>query len=337
MKEQLPISLFLMLFVCLVDVSVSSASQQTPGIYIERINDRSKAIVPGLKAQYKICADSRELYKRLNDQGGAGWDAVKGSLPNAYDIRAVTEPEPDWARQNVGKQTEKEYFFGEKYALYQYRNRYEISDAERCKLIKREDLVIDIDDGSMHYLVTLKDKKMTNVTPGAGKGSLVLQFRSHKVSRMPSALKIQLQNDAAFQGLSKEERITKLLSFLFADMQGQRVPGVPLSYDKELTTKIKKAEGYDESNYSPVVIPRKDDEHIVAGQPCDIISAKTLRTRLWYWNEMHFYPGALDRPIILKTEVTNNKNSAVGTVEATVFRVLPEIDGSVFELDDDLQ
>ena len=144
MSDQLSISLFLTLFILVVDVNVSSASQQTPGIYIERVNDRSNAIVPGLKAQYKICADSRELYKRLNDQGGAGWDAVKGSLPNSYDIRAATEPEPDWVRQNVGKQTEKEYFFGEKYALYQYRNRYEISEKERCKLIIHKDLVIDM-------------------------------------------------------------------------------------------------------------------------------------------------------------------------------------------------
>lgn len=336
MKYQINISIALVLFVCLFDVSVSSASQQTPGIYIERVNDRSNAIVPGLKAQYKICADSRQLYKRIYDQGGAGWDAVKSTLPNAYDIRAVTESEPDWVRENVGKQTEKEYFFGGKYALYQYRNRYEISDAERCKLIRHEDLVIDIDDGSMRFLVKLKDKKIPNVTPGAGKVSLALQYKSHKVTRMTSPMKIQQQNDDALQDLSKEERVTKLLSLLFADTKGKRAPGVALSYDKDLTAKIKKAEGYDESNYSPVVIPRRDDEHIVAGQPCDIISAKTMRTRLWYWDEMHYYPGTLDRPIILKSEVTNNRKKAAGTVEATVFRIVPEIDDSVFELQDGL-
>ena len=337
MKGQLTISLALALFFCFIVVTVSSAGQQTPGIYIERVNDRSNAIVPGLKAQYKICSDSRQLYKRIYDQGGAGWEAVKGSLPNAYDIRAVTEPEPDWVRKNVGMQTEKEYFFGEKYALYQYRNRYEISDAERCKLIKHEDLVIDLDNGAMRYLVTLKDKRIANVTPGAGNASLALQYESHKVRQMPSALKIQKQNAAALQSISKEERVAKLLSLLFADTSGRRVPGVALSYDKELTGKIKNAAGYEESNYTPVVIPRRDDEHLVAGQPCDIISAKNMRPRLWYWDEMHYYPGALDRPIILKTEVTNNKKNAVGTVEATVFRILFKIDGSVFELEGGLQ
>lgn len=89
-----------------------------PGIYIERINDRSAALLPGLKSQYKLCADSRQLYKQLFVQGGVGWEAVKESLPKGSDIRAATMPEPDWEREGVGKQLEREYFFGDHYALY---------------------------------------------------------------------------------------------------------------------------------------------------------------------------------------------------------------------------
>ena len=195
MKPQISLLTALVILANFIHVNNVSAGEATPGIYIERINDRSHALVPGLQSQYKVCADSRQLYKRLFEQGGAGWEAVKKSLPDGYNVRAVTVPEPDWAREEVGKQTEKEYFFGDKYALYQYRNRYEISEAERCALVRHEDLVIDIDDGKMRILVTLKDKKAVMSTPGAGKTPLAHQYETHKVQRMPSPLKIRQKND----------------------------------------------------------------------------------------------------------------------------------------------
>ena len=331
------LTIALVLAANLIGVNASIAAEETPGIYMVRINDRSGIVVPGLKAQYKICADSRQLYKRLSEQGGAGWDAVKTSLPKAYDVRAVTEPEPDWKREKVGQQIEKEYFFREKYARYQYRNRYEISEAERCALIRHEDLVIDLDDGRSRYLITLKDRIVANATPGNGRKSLALQYRSHKVSRMPSQLKIRERNDQALQAISKQERIARLLSLLFADTKSNRVPGVGLSYDPALTGNIETAVGYAESNFTPVVIPRQNDEHFVAGQPCDIIAAKDLRSRLWYWDVMHHYPGALERPVLLKTEVVDPNHKVVSTEEATEFHVLSEIDDSVFELDASLK
>ncbi len=51
---------------------MAQAGEVTPGVFIERINERSGALVPGLKSQYKIRADGRQLYKRLSEQGGAG-------------------------------------------------------------------------------------------------------------------------------------------------------------------------------------------------------------------------------------------------------------------------
>jgi hypothetical protein len=337
MKPQLSLLIALVIFTNLIYISDVNASEATPGIYIERINDRSHALVPGLQSQYKICADSRQLYKRLFEQGGAGWEAVKKSLPDGYNVRAITAPEPDWAKEGVGKQTEKEYFFGEKYALYQYRNRYEISEAERCALIRHEDLVIDIDDGNQRTLATLKDKKETKATPGVSKIPLALQYKTHKVKRMPSPLTIRQKNDEALDVISHEEKIAKLLSLLFADTQSNRTPGVALSYDTKVTENLKDAMGYEESNASPVTIPRANDEHTIAGQPCDIISAKNMRSRLWYWDKMHYYPGLIERPILLKKEVTNQSKKVVGTEEAVKFRVLSEIDHSVFELDPSLK
>ena len=324
-------------FANFIEVDQLKADEKTPGIYIERLKDRSPVLVPGLKAQYKLCSDNRQIYRQLFEQGGAGWDAVKESLPHGYDVRAAAAPEPEWKKEKAGTHIEKEYFFGDEYARYEYRNRYEISEAERCALIRHEDLIMDIDNGTTRYLVTLKNKKLVNATPGVGHIPLGLQYETHKVSRMPSQLTIREKNDAALQDISKEERIARLMSLLFADTKSNRVPGVGLSYDTTLTEKIKDAAGYEESNVSPVVIPRSNDEHFIAGQPCDIISAKNLRSRLWYWDRMHYYPGALDRPILLKTEVKDRNGKVVGTEEAIRFRVVPEIDHALFELDTSLR
>jgi hypothetical protein len=337
MKTHLTISVALAVFANFIEVDLLKASEQTPGIYIERIKDRSGVLVPGLKAQYNLCTGNRQIYRRLYEQGGAGWDAVKESLPHGYDVRAAAAPEPEWEKKKVGTHIEKEYFFGDEYARYEYRNRYEISEAERCALIRHEDLIMDIDNGRTRYLVTLKNKKLVNATPGVGHIPLGQQYETHKVNRMPSPLTLREKNDAALQDISKEERIARLLSLLFADTKSNRAPGVGLSYDKKLTENIKHAAGYEESNVSPVVIPRSNDEHFVAGQPCDIISAKNLRSRLWYWDRMHYYPGVLDRPILLKTEVTDRNGKVVGTEETIRFRVVPKIDHALFELDTSLR
>ncbi|MCU7853553.1 MAG: hypothetical protein KZQ80_15215 [Candidatus Thiodiazotropha sp. (ex Monitilora ramsayi)] len=337
MKHQLEISTVLILFSHLIEIGELQASETIPGIYIERVVDRSRALVPGLKAQYKICADQRQLYKKLFEQGGVGWEAVKQGLPKGYDVRAVPASEPDWEKENVGKQIEKEYFYGDKYALYQHTRRYEISEVERCALIEREDLKIDLDNGTARYLVTLKDKRKVQAVPGVSQIPLAQEYESYKVNRMPSAKRIRNKNDEALDEISKDEKIARLLSLLYADTTSKRPPGVGVSFDPKVADKLKEAMGYEESNVSPVVVPRANDEHFVVGQPCDIISAKNMRSRLWYWDTMHYYPATVERPILLKTELTKKNKEVVGSKEATKFRVLKGIDNSVFELDPSLR
>jgi len=336
MKYQSTLSLLLLLMANALCVVGLAASDETPAVYMERINDRSLALLPGLKSLYESCAKNRQLYKGILEQGGAGWDAVKKTLPVGYNVKSVTLPEPDWAKEGIGKEEEKEYFSGDRYALYQYRKRYEISEIDRCALIKHDDLVIDIDNGINRILVTMKDRKFVSATPGVMAIPLAQQYESHKVQTMPSPKMIRDKNDVDIESIAKEEKIAKLFSKLFANTKSNRVPGAALSYDTDLSQKIEKAAGYEESNVSPVVIPKANDEHIVAGEPCDIISVKNHRTRLWYWDTMHHYPGKLERPIILKTEVANPKGEILQNNEALIFRVLPEIDDSVFELDPSL-
>ena len=128
------------------------ANQETPGIFIEREFDRSNAMVPGLQSQYRVCADQRELYRKIYLQGGVGWQAIKQTLPEGYNIKEATLPEPNWKQERVGINVEREYFFGDKYAHYQTQNRYEISDKDQCALIKHQDLKIELDDGSTMHI-----------------------------------------------------------------------------------------------------------------------------------------------------------------------------------------
>ncbi len=100
-KYQFAMAAGLALSASLLFSQMAGASEETPGIYIERLNDRSKAVVPGLKSLYKSCADSRSIYKRIFEQGGAGWNAAKESLPVGYNVKAVTLPEPDWDRESA--------------------------------------------------------------------------------------------------------------------------------------------------------------------------------------------------------------------------------------------
>jgi hypothetical protein len=46
---------------------------------------------------------------------------------------------------------------------------------------------------------------------------------------------------------------------------------------------------------------------------------------------MHYYPGPIERPIILKEEHKNRKDKVVALKEAKEFQVVQDIDDSLFE------
>jgi hypothetical protein len=316
----------------LLQISIeANAEQELPGIYLSRVVDRAPVIVPGLKSQYKVCADQRSLYKRLFDQGGVGWAAMKDTLPAGYNIKAATAPEPDWEGQKVGQQFEREYMQGDKYALYRVAFNYEISDVKSCKLSKREDLEIELDNGRERYLITLKDKINASAVPGVSDLPLKKQYKSHRVKKLRGAAMSRKEHQQALDEIGKDERLAHLLSLLIADKKSSRLTGVNVSFNSEIADEIKKAMGYEEDNYSKTAMPKSNDEHLVAGQPCDIINAENMSTRLWYWDEMHYYPGLIERPIILKEEHKNRKDKVVALNEAKEFRLVSHIDDSVFE------
>ena len=336
-SKLMPLYLCLSLGLLLSAPLLSAENEETPGIYIKKIIDRSSSLVPGFKAQYELCAEQRSLNKMIFDQGSVGWEAIKEDLPEGYDIRAVTRPEPDWKKRRVGVDIEKEYFYGDKYAVYNYVKDYEISEADRCALVEHEHLNIKIDNGNERYIINLREKLNPGITPGAGQISLAAQYAEHRVKQVTSPVRIREENDLALQKISKDERITSLLTSLFSSAEGNRVPGAPRGVDTDLPNKIKEAIGYEESNATKVIVPRANDEHTVAGQACDIISANTLNTRLWYWSKMHHYPSEMERAIILKSEVTNQANEVMMLEEAIEFKILPEIDDAIFEVESSLK
>jgi hypothetical protein len=151
------------------------------------------------------------------------------------------------------------------------------------------------------------------------------------VKKLRGAASSRKEHQEAMEEIGKDERLAHLLSLLIADKKSARAPGVNLSYNSEIATEIKQAMGYEEDNYSKSSMPKSNDEHIVAGQACDIINAKKMSTRLWYWDEMHYYPGPIERPIILKEEHKNRKDKVVALKEAKEFQVVQDIDDSLFE------
>jgi carbamoyltransferase len=75
-------------FANFIEVDQLKADEKTPGIYIERLKDRSPVLVPGLKAQYKLCSDNRQIYRQLFEQGGA--EALYYTGGSALNIVANT-------------------------------------------------------------------------------------------------------------------------------------------------------------------------------------------------------------------------------------------------------
>lgn len=336
----------ILLLVLLAGLSISlqlSAAEgdlndmETPGIYIERSVDQSRAQIPGLQGLYQTCVDLHSVYQKLYEQGGIAWELTRSDLPKGYDVRAAPAPEPDWQKEAVGMHREEEYFLGDKYAKYAYNTAYEISQKDRCALIKHENLSIELDNGTERFLVSLEERRDPSALPGTGKTPLSMQYERHKVERMPSPTLSRRQNDAVLEEIGKDERIARLLSLLYADTESSRVPGVNVSFDPNAADNLKKLVGYSEDNVGRGELPLANDEHYVLGHGCDIIAAENFHGRLWYWAPMHYYPSIMERPILLKSEVTSSSKQLLMVEEATSFRVLPKIDNAVFSLEPGLQ
>ena len=306
---------------------------QIPGIYIERNIDSSSAMIPALQGLYFACAETRLAYKRAYEQGGVAWAILSEDVPKGYNVPLDPMPEPDWQKEKVGVDREEEYFWGDKYAKYTYKTSFDFSEVDRCVMVRHESLSIELDTGIERFLVSLDEKLAPSALPGSGKMPLSMQYKHHDVERLTSPVLLRRENDAKLAEIGKDERIARLLSLLYADTETNRLPGVNVSFDPKAADKFKELVGYTEDNVSAGALPRANDEHYVLGHGCDIIGAENFHGRLWYWAAMHHYPTIMERPILLKSEVTSSNGKRLSVAEALSFKLLPRIDDDVFELE----
>ena len=337
---------FKLLFALLTGLSVThqvsaaegdSGELEAPGVYIERTIDSSGALVPALRGQYQICVEKRLVYKRSYEKGDISWAILSSKIPEGYDVQADPLPEPDWKKESVGIEREKEYFQGDKYAKYTYKTKYEFSEIDRCAIRKYESVRIELDTGRERFLVLLEEKIDPSALPSAQKIPLSMQYKQHHVERLISPVLLRRENDAVLAEIGKDERIAKLLSLLYADTKTNRAPGVNVAFDPKAVDNFKELVGYREDNLGQGELPRANDEHYVLGHGCDIISAENFHGRIWYWAQMHHYPSIMERPVLLKSEVTSASKKLLAVEEATAFRVLHRIDDAVFELEPGLR
>ena len=70
-----------------------------------------------------------------------------------------------------------------------------------------------------------------------------------------------------------------------------------------------------------------------AGEACDVFTMGKGGDKLGsscYWSKMHYYPGVVSRPIILRTVFKSSQDQEI-IDKAVVFRKLKHIDAKIFE------
>ncbi len=306
-----------------------------PAISIEYLDDQSAALIPLLKSQYGLCVSEKRMYQSIQSQGIA-WDAAKKDLPPGYFVGGNPQPEPDWIKEKVGIFTEKQYLFGDKYAQYVYRIKYTFSNDGRCRLLKTESLKIEKDDGVYRYMITLSEKIQAGATPGSGGPTLSSQYKYKQVRRMDSRALSNRQATANLAPLKNDPAFAALISQALSDSTVSRTPGTKRQANQHTIDLMDKAFQISVSKANIGSLPLANDEHIVLGQPCDIVSSKTFPGRAWYWQPMHTYPGPVDRNIILKTESTTFGAANISVKEAIRFEVKSSLDDAIFVPEPDL-
>ena len=292
----------------IVTTMPNAVANQLRAITIEFIEDQSQTIIPGLKAQYRLCIQKNESILKTKREHPEIW------------------PEPDWVGLAVGRYVSREYFYGDNYARYSEKSRYRISKDGLCRLLIEKREKREIDNGQHRYLINMRGYIQS--TGSMGSSSAQPPYRKIKVNRTVSPVVSYRENDPELNNLVNEHpQVMRYINRLF-DSGANRVSGSG-GLSKETIDKLRDAFAIEEDRGDPnIQIPRANDEHFVLGKACDIVSSKNLNTRLWYWQRMHHYPTVMRRPIILKREV--KVGNRISTKVATRFLIQDSIDPKIF-------
>lgn len=310
------------------------AETSPPAISIEFRIDRSDMLIPNLRMQYQQCVNTKRMYQTIRQQGIA-WAAASRDLPAGYQVNGAADPEPDWAKRAVGIHREQEFFFGDKYAHISFMKEYSFSEDGHCRLQEKESVSMEKDNGTYRYQITLSDRIPASALPGSGNVPLYQQYRKRGIRRHESQIVIRNKAAGALSALRGDPALATAINRLLADPSTSRTPGTTPHASRRGVDSLSNSFQISVDRWSPPnPLPRGNDKHLVLGQPCDIISSGSLAERNWYWHRMHYYPGPLERPIILKSEVNFGGNTSIK--EATKFKVSTTLDPVLFEPAPDL-
>ncbi len=317
--------LFFLLSLLLNTSNISAA--ELKALVIESVNDQSQTIIPGIKAQYDLCVQIKEIQQKTKREYPQIWPSMKKSLKPGYNVDAKPANEPDWQGLGVGITTHKEYFHGNHYAKYKQLKKYTISEDGYCALTIEKSESREIDNGKHRYLINMKGY-ITNAGSVSG-SSTSPPYKKIKVSRYVSPVITRIENDREINQLVNDQpEVIRYLNTLL-DSGANHISGTSPGISRDTVDILRKSFGIEEDKGDPnVQIPRAGDENFVLGYICDIVSSTSFKTRQWYYKRMHHYPSIMKRPIILRSEVTLGKRVAIK--EATRFQFLDRLDDKIF-------
>ena len=131
------------------------AEQSSPAIHIEsRIDNATLRTL--LKNMWKLCVQEKEMLKTAKHSNNPVWpimmEALKEERPD-YDIDAGLYTPTDWSQFAVD--SDREYFFNDKYAIYKKRITYTLSKDGQCRILSTTKKTATLDDGRFRYLVNI--------------------------------------------------------------------------------------------------------------------------------------------------------------------------------------
>lgn len=304
-----------------------AAEPRPPAIAITFQHDRSASLIPLLKEQYQRCVNTKRAYQGIKAEGIA-WEAASRDLPPGYDVDGALSPEPDWERSGIGVSREEEYFDGARYAHYVFLPRYSFSNDGRCRLQRGGSAKIELDDGERTYYIELSNPASENIGTWHAGPELYGLFGKRTVRHAVSQAQLQRQVQQELMGLRGNENVARMIGAMMSGATRRMMQGPANGRTSSDADRMREALNLHVDPAARTALPDSSDQHVVAGQPCDVVSSGAMGGRTWYWHRMHYYPGPLKRPIILKTE-TRFGNS-VSVKKAVSFTLSDHLDNRFF-------
>jgi hypothetical protein len=174
-------------------LSVAAAAAAAPdfGLHVVR-EANNAAAVDAAKRQRELCISEKRNYQQTRKTQPQAWNMMEAPLRKQrpdYDLDRPLAAEPDW--KAIGVNRTEEYFYGDAYAEYKTRARFEISTDGGCAVVAKPERRIDIDDGKFRYVINAdKNTGSKRVSPAVNQAEAqaAMKERSAEVGAAWAAL-----------------------------------------------------------------------------------------------------------------------------------------------------